>query len=586
MRYSQEIIDQVTQANDIVEIISQYTQLKPKGRSYMGCCPFHSEKTPSFSVSREKQLYHCFGCGESGTLISFVMKAENMTFPEALQYLADRGGVTLPKQEMSREEIAKEKLQQNIYEMNRLAGNYYYKNLQRNPEALDYLRGRGLKDETIRDLGIGLAPDGWHVISSAMTKRGFRADDLVSSGLSLKNQNGGLYDRFRGRIIFPIQNSRGKVIGFGGRKWKEDDQGPKYLNSPESPVFHKGYELYNLNRARKNISSDGYLIFVEGYMDVAGLYNHGIKNAVAALGTSFTKEHAAIIDRIASEIVICFDGDEAGEKATLRTLDIFSSSKAKKRILRLPPEHDPDSFIKAEGTEAFEEAVRNAVSPVEFRLMHAKRGCDLTTYNGKVDYVNAALTVLASESPVEQDYFLGGIADETGFDKTALKENLQKQQQLAHRQEKIDEEQTLKRPIQEKLRVPRPYRQAEIVVMTVFLQDAQRLRKSGLKLEDFEPGYFQWLFEKIEKIQEEGPVLLNRLFASEEDMIYNKRTSVLVGNSIDKAESLYSQSLQEIRKYSVDRQIKELRERQIQTADAEEKERLASQISQIIKDRQ
>lgn len=583
MRYSQEIIDQVTQANDIVEIISQYTQLKPKGRSYMGCCPFHSEKTPSFSVSREKQLYHCFGCGESGTLISFVMKAENMTFPEALQYLADRGGVTLPKQEMSKAELAKEKLQQNIYEMNRLAANYYFKNLQRNPEALEYLKERGLTDETIRDLGIGLAPEGWRVISTAMTKRGFREDDVVSSGLSLKNQNGGLYDRFRGRIIFPIQNSRGKVIGFGGRKWKEDDQGPKYLNSPESPVFHKGYELYNLNRARKNISSDGYLVFVEGYMDVAGLYNHGIKNAVAALGTSFTPEHAAIIDRIASEIVICFDGDEAGEKATLRTLDIFKNSKAKKRILRLPPEHDPDSFIKAEGTEAFEEAVRNAVSPVEFRLMNAKRGLDMTSYNGKVDYYNKALEILASEDPAEQDYIVSRIAEETGFDRIMLKRNLQKQERLVHRKEETPVE---RKPVQKKLSVPRPYRQAEIVVMTVFLQDAQRLKASGLKKEDFEPDFFQWLYEKIEKIQEEGPVLLNTLFASEEDMIYNKRTSVLVGNSIDKAESLYPQSLQEIRNYSVDRQIKELRVRLKQTADGKEKERLASQISQMIKDRQ
>lgn len=583
MRYSQEIIDQVTQANDIVEIISQYTQLKPKGRSYMGCCPFHSEKTPSFSVSREKQLYHCFGCGESGSLISFVMKAENMTFPEALQYLADRGGVTLPKQEMSKAEMAKEKLQQNIYEMNRLAANYYYKNLQRNPEALSYLKDRGLTDETIRDLGIGLAPEGWHVISTAMTKRGFREDDVVSSGLSLKNQNGGLYDRFRGRIIFPIQNSRGKVIGFGGRKWKEDDQGPKYLNSPESPVFHKGYELYNLNRARKNISSDGYLIFVEGYMDVAGLYNHGIKNAVAALGTSFTPEHAAIIDRIASEIVICFDGDEAGEKATLRTLDIFKKSKAKKRILRLPPEHDPDSFIKAEGTEAFEEAVRNAVSPVEFRLMNARRGLDMTSYNGKVDYYNRALEILSSEDPAEQDYIVSRIAEETGFDRIMLRRNLQKQERLVHRREETPAE---RKPVQKKLSVPRPYRQAEIVVMTVFLQDAQRLKASGLKKEDFEPGFFQWLYEKIEKIQEEGPVLLNTLFASEEDMIYNKRTSVLVGNSIDKAESLYPQSLQAIRRYTFDQKIKDLKKRQEETADTEEKERLGCQISQMLKDRQ
>lgn len=302
-RYSQETINRIKESCDIVDVISGYTELKQKGSQFMGCCPFHSEKTPSFSVSREKQLYHCFGCGEGGTLIDFIMKIENLSFPEAMRFLAERAGITLPEAEEESEDDRRAYNQKkSIYEMNRLAANYYFKNLKRSADAGAYLKRRGMNDETIRDLGVGLSPDGWQKLTGALLRKGFSEADIEASGLAVRGKNGRIYDRFRNRIMFPIQNNQDRLIGFGGRAWTDADKGPKYLNSPETPVFEKGQELYNLNRARKFIRERGYLLLVEGYMDAAALWQYGFRNTAAALGTAFTLEHAALIKRVTDEI--------------------------------------------------------------------------------------------------------------------------------------------------------------------------------------------------------------------------------------------------------------------------------------------
>ncbi len=582
MKYSQEVIDQVTAANDIVDIISDYTDLKRRGSSYMGCCPFHSEKTPSFSVSREKQLFHCFGCGESGSLIGFVMKAENIGFVDALKFLADRAGIKLPEpQAETPEEKERERKKNVIYEMNRTAANYYYKNLQRNQEALQYLKNRGLEEKTIRELGIGLSPSDWSVLSRNFRKRGMSEEDLIEGGLSLRAKRGNLYDRFRNRIMFPIQNSRNKLIGFGGRAWTKEDQGPKYLNSPESPVFHKGYELYNLNRARKTVSALGFIILCEGYMDVASLYQHGFTNAVAALGTAFTLEHAKLLERITNDILLCFDGDAAGEKATVKALEILEKTSLKIRILRLPPQHDPDSFIKENGTQAFREEIEKAMTPLEFRMRSVRSAHRLESYASKVDYLNDAVKVLRTAPAEERNFFIKEIADETSFDEISIKEKIENYKP-AEDKEVIQEART---PVSGKSRapVPKAYRQLEATVMRVWMEEPGRLSRSGLRECDFEEGYYRWLYRKISQAEKNQPVSLNALFVSTEDMIYNKKTSDMMEYSFNRALSLYDQAVPQVRQYANRQRVEELKAAQNATMDKGEKEKIALEISDLLR---
>lgn len=391
MAIPQTFIQELLARTDVVEIVGRYVQLKKGGANFMGLCPFHGEKSPSFSVSPTKQFYHCFGCGKNGNAISFLMDHAGMTFIEAVKDLAGQYGMVIPEEEGSPQDRARahaqREKQNTLTSVLEKAGEAYRRGLKESPRAIDYLKGRGLSGEIAKQFGLGYAPEGWRSLASIFPQY----DDplLIESGLVILHEaeNGGeekRYDRFRDRVMFPIRNIKGECIGFGGRVL--GDEKPKYLNSPETPVFSKGRELYGLFEARSSLREFGYVLVTEGYMDVVALAQLGFPNAVATLGTACTNEHVQKLFRFTDAVVFSFDGDAAGRRAARKALDgalPFASDVRSIKFLFLPAEHDPDSFIRAHGKEAFADYVSKATPLSRFLIEAAQDGCDLTTAEGR-----------------------------------------------------------------------------------------------------------------------------------------------------------------------------------------------------------
>lgn len=418
--YSEELIEEIRSQNDIVDVISGYVPLKRSGSSYKARCPFHTEKTPSFSVSPDKQIYHCFGCGEGGNVISFIMRIENLGFVDALKILADRAGIILPdKNHFQDKKIYKKKLI--LYEIHTQTARYYFENLKNNRRVLNYLNSRNITANTIIKFGLGFAPDDWEGLYRYLLSKNFSLDDIADSGLVLpkRNEKNRYYDRFRNRLIFPVFNLTNKVVAFGGRVL--DETLPKYLNSPETQIFTKGRHLYGLQNAKNNIV-DGQIIMVEGYMDVISLFQYGIKNAVASLGTSLTKEQAKLLNRYADEVVIAFDGDEAGQNATLKALEQLSSVGCKAKVIQLPNNMDPDEYIKEFKMEGFYHQIKKALSAVEYKIRLAREKNNILTTEGKIDFTKEAASILKNiKSEIEIDAYIKKISRETGIDEAAIK---------------------------------------------------------------------------------------------------------------------------------------------------------------------
>ncbi len=371
---------------DIVDVVERYVPLKKAGANYSACCPFHSEKTPSFTVSPSKQFYHCFGCGAHGSAIGFLMQHAGIGFIEAIEDLASAAGMQVPHEERSRAERAKKAP---LTELMARAMHFYREQLKAAPKAVDYLKGRGLTGEIAAKFGLGYAPDDWQGLQQTFPD--YNDPALVECGLIIVNEQGRRYDRFRDRVMFPILDQRGNVIGFGGRVIGPGE--PKYLNSPETPLFEKGRELYGLTQARQAIRDSDTVIVVEGYMDVVALAQHGIGNAVATLGTACTPTHVHKLLRQASKVVFCFDGDAAGRKAAWRALEASLEQLSDDKsagFLFLPPEHDPDSFVRAEGAETFGRLVAHPTTLTEFLLRELKAGVDLASAEGRARLVHEA----------------------------------------------------------------------------------------------------------------------------------------------------------------------------------------------------
>ena len=380
-----DLIDRV----DIVDVIDGRVALKKTGKNYSGLCPFHDEKSPSFSVSPDKQFFHCFGCQESGTALTFLMKYERMEFVEAVEALAKDLGLTVPREKSSRNYV---EVDQGIYQALEGAEGIYRQALRGADLAVAYLKSRGLTGITARDFGIGYAPEGWHNVSEALMAKGATSDALLKAGLTIKNDNGRVYDRFRHRIMFPIRDLRGRVIGFGGRKLG-DEEGPKYLNSPETPVFSKSQELYGLYEARKALRNIDRLLVVEGYMDVVALAQNGFRNAVATLGTATGEAHYQKLYRYTDEVVCCFDGDKAGRAAAWRALESALPVLNEHRQLKfvfLPDGEDPDSLVRDNGAEAFIEFLGNATPGIEYLFSKLSEGLDLQTLDGRARFMGLA----------------------------------------------------------------------------------------------------------------------------------------------------------------------------------------------------
>ena len=370
MRYSDDIIEEVRQKNDIVDVVSQYVKLTRKGSSYFGLCPFHNEKTPSFSVTPGKQMYYCFGCGAGGNVFNFIMEYENYTFGEALKHLADRAGVELPQIEYSKEVREKAQERAELLEINKQAAQYFYYQLrtEKGAQGYQYLTGRGLSEETMRKFGLGYSDKFGGGLYQFLKSKGYGDDRLRESGLFNVDERHGMYDKFWNRVIFPIMDVNNRVIGFGGRVM--GDGKPKYLNSPETKIFDKSRNLYGLNVARTTRRK--YLILCEGYMDVISMHQAGFTNAVASLGTALTSGHASLLKRYTQEVLLLYDSDEAGVRAALRAIPILREAGVNSRVVNLRPYKDPDEFIKNLGAEAFEERLEQASDSFMFRVSTAE----------------------------------------------------------------------------------------------------------------------------------------------------------------------------------------------------------------------
>ena len=426
MPFPDSFLQELKLRSDITEIASSYVNLKRHGRNMVGLCPFHGEKTPSFNIYTENGSFYCFGCGAGGDVITFIMKIENLDYVEAVKFLAQRAGMEMPENTY---DDSLSKLRMRIYEANREAARFFHATLlsQRGQSGLNYLRGRALSDRTIRHFGLGFADDDWNSLCNHLKSKGFSEYEIYSANLAFKRKNGnGIYDRFVNRVMFPIIDLRGNVIAFGGRIMT--DEKPKYLNTSDTPVFKKSENLFSLNNAKS--SGTRTLILCEGYMDVIALNQAGFTNAVATLGTALTNEQAVLMKRYADEVIICYDADGAGQKATARAIDILRNAGLPIKILTVPSGKDPDEFIRSKGENgpaAFKLLIEKCGNDIEYRLMKLKENYNLNTTDGKVAFLNEAVKIVATiESPIERDVFASKLCAELEIDKNAFLEQISK----------------------------------------------------------------------------------------------------------------------------------------------------------------
>ncbi len=417
MPLPERFLDELLARTDIVDLVSESVRLTKKGNSYWGCCPFHSEKTPSFHVVPDRQMYKCFGCGKGGGAVNFVMELENLPFKDAVAVLAQRVGMQVP--ELGSSPGARER-RDKILTINRQAARAFHRWLHgpEGAEGLAYLQRRGLSKRTLTNFGLGFAPNGWDSLITELSAQGYDKRDLLDAGLAVSNKDGRIYDRFRNRVIFPIIDVRGHVIGFGGRVM--DGSNPKYLNSPDTPVYNKSRNLFALNIAKT--SKAGQIILTEGYMDTISLHQAGFDNAVASLGTALTEEHGQLLSRYFKETVIAYDGDGAGVKAAQRAIPILEKAGLKVKVLRVAGAKDPDEFIKAYGREAFARLLDQSENQVDYRLAQIQKKYNLTDDSQKVAFLQEAAQLVSTlRSAVEREIYGGHAAQTAGVSPDTMK---------------------------------------------------------------------------------------------------------------------------------------------------------------------
>lgn len=419
----QSFLEELQERTDIVDLVSNYVTLTKKGNRYWGLCPFHSEKTPSFSVVPEKQMCYCFGCHKGGGAVNFVMELERVSFPDAVTILAQRAGMEVPD---AREGQDVHKKRERLFQLNKAAARYFHKNLS-TPQAqagAAYLQRRGLSQRTVTNFGIGYSFDCWDGIIQSMQEKGYTKRELLDAGLAVESSKGTIYDRFRGRVMFPIIDVRGNVIGFGGRVL--DDTTPKYLNSPDTLIYNKSRNLFALNLAKRTRADR--LILTEGYMDTIALHQAGFDCAVASLGTSLTEDHARLLSRYTQEVVIAYDGDQAGIRAAQRAIPILNRTGLQVRVLQMTGAKDPDEFIKKYGSDAFQKLLDGSENQMEYRLLQLRNQYNLEDPTGRVTYLQAAADMIARlPSPVEREIYGGRAAEVAGVGRDTMLTEIKRQ---------------------------------------------------------------------------------------------------------------------------------------------------------------
>lgn len=512
-RYSDEIIDEVRQTNDIVDIISQYVHLKRSGRNFFGLCPFHNEKSPSFSVSPDKQIFHCFGCGVGGNVFTFLTKIEGINFIEAIQTLAERANIQLPMLENSGDSV-KEQLKSKVYKVNEFTAKYYHENLYK-PEAKiaqEYIKKRKLTNETLQSFQIGFSGK-FDELYQELKKQGFEEPEILESGLVNKNDKGQYIDRYRNRLMFPICDSRGKVIAFGGRVL--DDSKPKYINSPENIVYSKGRNLFGLNVAKKGDTKQ--LLIVEGYMDVISLHQRGITNVVAPLGTALTQQQGWLLRKNTEKIILSFDSDEAGLMAKMRALDILQNMGCDLRIIQMEGAKDPDEYIIKYGNARFNNIVEKALSVIEFKVKVLKQNLNLEVVNDKIKFLNEIAKLIAKiDNTIEREVYIEKIAKEYEISKEAIYAEVNKLTYVgAKSSEKVLEK--TKPVISHKKKqeeIPQSIIKRENTVIAILLTGDNtifQVIKQNIQIEDFKDTINQEIVKKLYEELEKGNSNINSI---------------------------------------------------------------------------
>ena len=562
--YSDELVEEIRSGNDIVDVISGYVRLTKKGSTYFGLCPFHNEKTPSFSVSPNKQMYYCFGCGAGGNVITFLMEYENYTFPEALEVLANRIGIELPKQEMTAEQRRASDKRARLLEVNKEAAKYFYTLLrsERGTRAHEYFRNRGLSEETIKKFGLGYSDKYSDDLYRYLRSKGYEDELLKDSGLISIDEKRGGHDKFWNRAMFPIMDVRGKVIGFGGRVMGDGE--PKYLNSPETMIFDKSRNLYGLNLART--TKKNQILLCEGYMDVIALHQAGFDNAVAALGTAFTVGHANLLRRYTKEVYLTFDSDGAGIRAAKRAIPILKEAGITAKVINMQPYKDPDEFIKALGAEAYEERIKNAESSFMFEIRIMEEDYDLKDPEGKAAFYNEiAKQLLQFSEELEREVYIEAVAGKYGMGFENLRKLVNKlgtQPELA-RQVRQQQKGTMPK---EKRKKEDGMKQSQKLLLTWLIEEPglyQRIQEY-IHPEDFTEEIYrkaaEILFRQYEEEGKPNPAQIVSLFGEEEQReiaaLFNARIEeVETKNDREKA---LKETILRIKQNSIDYRSKQM----------------------------
>lgn len=588
MFYSDDIIEEIRSRNDIVDVISGYVKLQKKGSSYFGLCPFHNEKSPSFSVSQTKQMYYCFGCGAGGNVITFIMEYENYSFQEAIKYLADRCGMSLPKadeNEVSKKQQSERKI---LLDIQKTAAKYYYYLLgqPQGKQGLNYLTGRGLSKETITRFGLGYSSKFGNDLYKYLKSKGYSDALLKESGLITFDERKGAYDKFWNRVMYPIMDVNNRVIGFGGRVM--GDGTPKYLNSPETKIFDKSRNLYGLNFAR--ISRKPYFIICEGYMDVISMHQAGFTNAIASLGTAFTSPHASLIKRYVDEVYLAYDSDGAGIKAALRAIPILKSAGLKIKIIHMDPYKDPDEFIKNLGRDAFEERIGKAENSFLFEISVLEKSYDLNDPQGKTDFFNAAAKkLLEFNQELERNNYIEAICRRYGIDFKDMQKLVNSYGARIGYVEKSDPDRvfepakSIKKPVKEEGILT-----CQKLLLTWLVEDPSLFPKveKYISYEDFLDPVYQkaakLLFDEYNQTGKVTPArIMNQFEDKEEHNIVASLFNTNLYDSTDKnaKEKALNESVIKIKKHSIDHISKNAKD--IQTLQAVVKARASLQTLHI-----
>ena len=530
VRYSEELIDEIRNSNDIVDIISQYVILKRSGRNFFGLCPFHKEKTPSFSVSPDKQIFHCFGCGAGGNVIHFISKIENVDFKESLEILADRAGIKLPTLENNVDSKRLE-LKEKVYEINKLVAMYYHETLYK-PQAKpaqEYVKKRKLDNKALKEFCIGYAENA-NVLYKLLKEKGFTEEEILASDLVIKKGNN-YVDRFKNRLIFPIQDIRNRFIAFGGRVL--DNSLPKYINSPENIVYSKARNLYGLNVAKNTKTRK--LIIVEGYMDTVSLHQRGIDNVVASCGTALTEAQGRLLRKYAEKVIISYDSDSAGQAATLRGLEILNNLGCDIRILQMEGAKDPDEYVIKYGNGRFNDLVENAISLVEFKIKVLKKGLNIENTNDKIKFMNEIAKILGGvDNKIEQEIYIDKISSDYNISKEAIYAQINKNEYSNNKGAKILESSSIRKPTikRQKKEINPELEKRENIIISLLIDGGEEVYnkiKDIINPNDFKSEANQKIMGRLYEEFEKGNSNINSLvdmFADDEQVV-NALTGIM-----------------------------------------------------------